>query len=125
MLHQICPHIVIGPAFDNRFIYLVTTQSFYGREDANLNTKLMKELPGVFNWALDGLVRLTKKGRFLESEAGLDAKARAEELGSPVISFVREWCNLKTRKQTRCQDLYDAYVVQSLNSLINSRPAIE
>jgi len=23
---------------------------------------------------------------------------------------VREWCNLNTRKQTRCPDLYDAYV---------------
>ena len=38
-------------ALANRFIYLVTTQSFYGREDVNLDTKLMKELPGVVNWA--------------------------------------------------------------------------
>ena len=96
-------------ALANRFIYLVTTQSFYGREDVNLDSKLMKELPGVFNWALEGLIRLTKRGRFEESVAGKEAKARAEELGSPVISFVREWCNLKTRKQTRCPDLYDAY----------------
>jgi P4 family phage/plasmid primase-like protien len=96
-------------ALANRFIYLVTTQSFYGREDVNLEAKLMAELPGIFNWALAGYFRLKERGGFLESKAGKEAKARAEELGSPVISFVRDACTVKPGKQTRCQDLYDAY----------------
>ncbi|MHC4553871.1 MAG: hypothetical protein ACYSUS_01020 [Planctomycetota bacterium] len=96
-------------ALANRFVYLMMTQSFYGAEDVNLEAKLMGELPGIFNWALEGLVRLTERGRFEESEAGKEAKAAAEELGSPVIEFVREWCEIKTGKQTRCQDLYETY----------------
>ncbi|MHC5184550.1 MAG: phage/plasmid primase, P4 family, partial [Planctomycetota bacterium] len=96
-------------ALANRFVYLVMTQSFYGAEDVNLEAKLMGELPGIFNWALAGYFRLQKRGWFEESEAGKEAKAMAEELGSPVIEFVREWCDVKPGKQTRCQDLYEAY----------------
>lgn len=96
-------------ALAGRFIYLLTTQSFYGREDVQLEGRLMKELPGIFNWALAGYFRLKKRGYFIETEAGIEAKAMAEELGSPVISFVREWCTVKQGKQIRPQDLYDAY----------------
>ena len=96
-------------ALAGRFIYLITTQSFYGREDVDLEEKLMGELPGIFNWAMAGYFRLKQRGHFLETEAGKDAKMMAEELGSPVISFVREWCVVKEGKQIRSQELYDAY----------------
>jgi putative DNA primase/helicase len=96
-------------ALAGRFIYLLTTQSFLGKEDVHLEAKLLAELSGIFNWALDGLMRLLKRGHFLESAAGLEAKATAEELGSPVIAFVREWCQIGSGKQTRSQELYEAY----------------
>ncbi len=96
-------------ALAGRFIYLITTQSFFGKEDVRLEEKLLAEIPGIFNWAIDGLVRLLKRGHFLESEAGLDAKAMAEELGSPVIEFVREWCEVGPNRQIRRQELYNAY----------------
>jgi P4 family phage/plasmid primase-like protien len=96
-------------ALAGRFIYLLTTQSFFGKEDVHLEAKLMAELSGIFNWAVEGLMRLLNRGYFLESAAGLEAKATAEELGSPVIAFVREWCTLGSGKQTRSQDLYNAY----------------
>lgn len=96
-------------ALAGRFIYLLTTQSFYGREDVHLEKRLMAELPGIFNWALAGYFRLKERGHFIETDAGKEAKAMAEELGSPVISFVREWCVMKEGKQVRTQDLYEAY----------------
>jgi putative DNA primase/helicase len=96
-------------ALAGRFIYLITTQSFFGKEDVRLEEKLLAEIPGIFNWAMDGLMRLLKRGYFQESAAGLDAKAMAEELGSPVIAFVREYCERGANRQTRGQELYDAY----------------
>lgn len=96
-------------ALAGRFIYLITTQSFYGKEDIHLDKKLATELPGIFNWAVEGLMRLLKRGYFLETEAGKEAAAMAEELGSPVIAFVREWCEVGANRQTRSQELYDAY----------------
>ena len=79
-------------ALASRFIYLVTTQSFYGKEDKDLANKLSEELPGIFNWALRGLRRLEKRGRFLESPSGLAAKEAAAEKGSAVITFVNHCC---------------------------------
>ncbi len=96
-------------ALAGRFVYLLTTQSFYNREDVHLDEKLAAELPGIFNWALSGYMRLKERGYFLETEAGMEAKAMAEELGSPVISFVREWCVQEEGRQIRSQTLYEAY----------------
>jgi putative DNA primase/helicase len=96
-------------ALAGRFIYLITTQSFFGKEDVRLEEKLLAEIPGIFNWAIEGLMRLLKRGYFQESAAGLDAKAMAEELGSPVIAFVREYCEVGANRQIRSQELYDAY----------------
>ncbi|MBE0534539.1 MAG: bifunctional DNA primase/polymerase [Phycisphaerae bacterium] len=96
-------------ALAGRFIYLITTQSFEGREDVHLEERLLKELPGIFNWALEGYCRLKKRGRFEETDAGREARAMAEELGSPVIAFVREWCRLRSGAMTKPQDLYEAY----------------
>jgi putative DNA primase/helicase len=96
-------------ALAGRFVYLLTTQSFYGREDVHLDEKLAAELPGIFNWAMEGYFRLKRRGHFLETEAGMEARAMAEELGSPVISFVREWCMVKDGRQIRPQELYEAY----------------
>ena len=39
-------------ALASRFITLVLTESFYGREDLGLTDKLAGELPGILNWAL-------------------------------------------------------------------------
>lgn len=96
-------------ALASRFIFLITTQSFYGREDVDLEAKLIPEIPGIFNWALEGLKRLRSRGYFLESVAGKEAKAMAEELGSNVIAFVRDWCQIGEGNQIKCNELYSAY----------------
>ena len=54
---------------------LVTTRSWLGKEDRDLEPALQAELPGILNWALAGLERLvvTNGHRFTHVEAGLDA----------------------------------------------------
>jgi P4 family phage/plasmid primase-like protien len=51
-----------------RALYINFDASFVGREDKELASKLLGELPGIANWALAGLRRLRANGRFTETE---------------------------------------------------------
>jgi putative DNA primase/helicase len=56
-------------AIANRFIVLVMHQSFLGRENTRLTEELTGELTGILSWALDGLDRLTRQGKFSEPQS--------------------------------------------------------
>jgi len=96
-------------ALASRFIYLITTQSFLGRENNNLQEELVAERAGIFNWALIGLERLRKRGFFLETDISKETQARAEAIGSPVMAFAHDWCVFKQSESVSRQDLYNAY----------------
>jgi putative DNA primase/helicase len=51
-------------ALASRFVVLLLTKSFLGKEDLTLTDKLLTELPGILNWSLAGLERLRQRGRF-------------------------------------------------------------
>jgi putative DNA primase/helicase len=48
-------------ALVSRFVVLILRESFYGREDHNLSSRLLGELPGILHWSLKGLERLLKR----------------------------------------------------------------
>jgi putative DNA primase/helicase len=79
-------------AIGSRFLTVQTPVSFLGREDFGLQGRLMAELPAIMKWALDGLDRLTKRGRFLESETSKAAGVEMHDTGSPVTQFVEAAC---------------------------------
>jgi hypothetical protein len=54
-------------ALKRRLIVLRTEQSFFGNEDIHLTSKLLKELPGILNWSIEGLKRLWSRGHFSNS----------------------------------------------------------
>src|SRR5229473_123910 len=60
-------------AIADRFIIIPLSNSFLGREDTGLFEKLRPELPGILNWALDGLDRLGKRGRLIAPGSAADA----------------------------------------------------
>jgi len=75
-------------AISSRLVLIKTTQSFQGREDFGLKDKLERELPGIMNWALDGLASLRRRGRFVvptSSAADLEESARQT---SPAKAFL-------------------------------------
>lgn len=96
-------------ALASRFLTLGTTQSFYGREDHDLDRKLSAELPGIFNWAVRGLRRLRANGRFTEPDSSVEAREEMTDLGSPVQAFVREMCVLEPTRWIATEDLFAAY----------------
>ncbi|MFI0845913.1 phage/plasmid primase, P4 family [Mesorhizobium sp. IMUNJ 23232] len=96
-------------ALANRFIPLVMTESFCGRENPNLSNQLLLELPGILNWAVAGWKRLKERGYFVPPPAAAEAMADLSDLASPVAAFVREECDLDPQGIVSKLELFDAW----------------
>lgn len=79
-------------ALTGRMIVFKMSNSFYGKEDTHLADKLTKELPGIFNWSIEGQQRrLARNGaRFVQPTTGRELLELMEELGNPIGSFVAD-----------------------------------
>jgi putative DNA primase/helicase len=96
-------------ALASRFLILLLTNSFYGKEDRGLTERISKELPGILNWSLDGWDRLKKRGYFVQPAASSAAQQVFEDLGSPIGAFLRDKCKIGRNAECRCDRLYDAW----------------
>jgi putative DNA primase/helicase len=96
-------------ALASRFIVLTLAESFYGREDHGLTARLLGELPGIMNWALEGLRRLQHRGHFRQPASSSEAIQDLEDLGSPISAFIRERCIIAAGKTVPCTKLFDAW----------------
>jgi putative DNA primase/helicase len=94
-----------------RIVLLPLSRSWLGKEDHSLERDLCSELPGILNWALDGLARLTFKNgnRFTQVAAADEAVTAMRDLSSPVSAFVRERCEVGADKRIEVDKLYPAY----------------
>jgi putative DNA primase/helicase len=96
-------------AIAGRFIVLVLTRSWLGHEDRTLEASLDAELPGILNWALDGLDRLAAHGQFTAPKSSEDAVVQLQDLASPVSAFVRDRCVLDPDASVPKADLFAAW----------------
>jgi putative DNA primase/helicase len=97
-------------ALASRFILLRMTESFYGREDHGLTDRLLTELPGILNWALDGWAELKRAGYFKQPASAQQAMEQLEDLASPVGAFVRERCDVGAAFTNSIGGIFDAWV---------------
>ncbi len=65
--------------------------------DPDLTNKLLGELSGVLNWAIQGLIRLKVDGKFTQSDAADEAKRQYREEANPVA----QWLNTQTCRTNR------------------------
>jgi putative DNA primase/helicase len=93
----------------DRFIFLKTTQSFYGREDLELEGRLTREMPGILNWSLEGLRRLKKRGFITEPAESVEMRTQSKEIGSNIIAFVNNGCRIGDGLYTEPDTMYDAF----------------
>lgn len=98
-------------AMFNRYAVLAFNVSFAGREDVDLSDKLRGELPGIFNWAVEGLLDLSEAGKFIETATG---QAKANEMrvfNNPVGSFAELFLQPGKGKgeQVRTDDVFNMY----------------
>ncbi|UPJ50785.1 hypothetical protein IVB30_05120 [Bradyrhizobium sp. 200] len=71
--------------------------SFAGREDLTLRDKLAAELPGIANWAIEGLKRLREEKKFTVGEKGKAAQHQVALSQSPALRYATE-CLVVTGK---------------------------
>lgn len=98
-----------GGALASRFLILEHGVSFYGKEDPGLTERLLAELPGILNWALEGLRRLRSRGYFIQPARAEEAMRRLEVISSPLKGFLRDCCELDANAWTEKDELYIAY----------------
>ena len=76
-------------AITSRFLAIKLTHSVpEDKRDPNLTAKLTAELPGIFNWALDGLQRLQQQERFTTPATQADILGLMGAMSSPLIDFI-------------------------------------
>lgn len=96
-------------AIANRLLVLQMRRSFLGKEDRTLDARIADELPGILNWALEGLDRLASKGRFTVPSTSNEATTMLMDLASPVSAFVRECCTRGVGDSVERDRLYNAW----------------
>jgi putative DNA primase/helicase len=96
-------------ALAGRFVILRLTQSFYGNEDTGLTERLLGELPGILNWAIEGWRRLRDRGHFVVPASVQEVVQEMEDLSSPVSAFVRDACIVGTGHRVPVDSLYEAW----------------
>jgi putative DNA primase/helicase len=98
-------------AIVGRIVLLPLSRSWLGKENHELEPALHCELPGILNWALAGLERLTVENgnRFSRLASAEEAVAHMRDLASPVGAFVREQCKLGADHEIEIPVLYDHY----------------
>ncbi len=74
-----------------RLQVLVFKQSFAGKEDEKLTEKLLEELAGIFNWALEGLLMLQREDNGFKNTNSMKAELTTiKEITQPVVTFLEE-----------------------------------
>ncbi len=67
------------------------------------------EMPGILNWALEGLLRLKLRGQFSESEAGRAAMEEYRAESNPAREFLRDYYQADQQEIVCCTDAYKKY----------------
>lgn len=76
------------PGLYRRFIVIPFEVSFLKNPDIYLEKKLTDELPGILNWAIDGLKMLREQGFFTETEKNMRALQSFKYENSPLLEFL-------------------------------------
>lgn len=97
-------------ALANRMLVFPFLNTYAGKEDIYLGSKLLAECSGIAQWALEGLRRLKRNGKFTEAESGLREKENIREDMSPLSRFIEDVCVIDDDGFTSNDELYDVYM---------------
>jgi putative DNA primase/helicase len=92
-----------------RRIHLIPfTQNFQGHEDKTLKDRLRDELPGILNWAIEGVRMWLRDGLNPPDTVKLATAAYRQE-SNPVTPFVEACCVLGKGLRMQAVHAYEAY----------------
>jgi len=94
-----------------RAVIIQFNQQFTGeRKDTRLKDKLLDELPGILNLALDGIAEAIKAGDFTEPKSSINAKAEWRKENDQAQLFLEERCTLAPGAWIQSTPLYQTYL---------------
>ena len=94
----------------DRFEVIHHGVSFRNKPDETLTDRLALELPQIFRWALDGLVRLRTNGRFTRPESAANTRQNMDDANNTVRPFYRDCIEEGEGYSAFAEDLWAAYV---------------
>lgn len=107
ILTNVLPALVDdSSALAGRFLIIEFRRSFYGKEDTGLTKRLLAEMTGILNWAIEGYKRLKDRGHFVQPKNSAGLMEQLETLGSPVKSFVEDRCVVGPGNEVEVDLLY-------------------
>ena len=80
------------------------------KRDPDLSKKLEKELPGIFNWAMEGYRNLRARRHFIMPERSKEKLELVRTQFSRITSFVERCCLVGREHAVYLDDLYMAYL---------------
>ena len=78
-------------------------------QDKNLKDKLKTELPGILNFALDGIAGVFERGYFTATKSSTDAKKEWRINADQAAEFAADECKFGTGLEIESGQLYQAY----------------
>lgn len=94
-----------------RLLVIPYFNTYEGKEDFGLVDRLLIEVSGITNWALEGLRQLKTIGRFQNPSVSEKIMRDFVYLSSPVKAFIDECCEVGAEKFIRRNDLQLAWKV--------------
>ena len=79
------------------------------QQNSELSQTLESELPGILNWAIEGLRRLLRQGRFTECSVCRHATDEHRFDCDPLMQFVDECIEFRPRAEMPKNCMYDLY----------------
>lgn len=94
-----------------RRIHLIPFTETFGpdRRDPELGNKLMRELPGILNWAIKGCLDWQKRRGLQPPKAVLNAVKEYRQAEDKMGQFLEDVCVSNTTYWVSSKNLYDAY----------------
>lgn len=93
----------------HRWLPLIFDKSFQGKEDSELLSRLLKEIDGIANWAMEGLARLMERKRFILPNSSVERIETLISGGGTIGSFINDELVIDRKLSTKDIDLYDRY----------------
>lgn len=103
---------------ESRFVILRLTRTFAGHEDIDLLDKLLPELGGIVQWALEGYRRLEKQGAFTTPASDAEDRLELRQNSAPITEFITDAMVPvdDTEEETPRREVWAAYLAWCLET---------
>jgi len=93
-------------------------------QDKHLVEKLIKEAPGILNWALGGCEEWQLEEALNEPADVKNATADYKSESDPLNEFIVDYCNIETNAETTTSALYESYLSWATKEGLTQRETI-